>query len=214
MGNNYEEKILTAVDILINNAVANLNYDKTVKGTIYSIEDEGLGIYKVKYQDSAFYAYSTTTDVTYAAGKSVYVLVPGNDMASNKTIIGTVDSLGADYINNISIENRYDIIGNNIASSEDVFGLCSYKSGGDSVVLYDSDNDINLINYNAEAADLYIKKGTALLLGAYFKTDLPTEQKFRGNYGISFETIYVDEAGEPVERNFIIDIDSIERKSI
>ena len=206
---NYEKQILDTIQKLVDNAVQNASYDKTIQCTILKVQDAAMGKYKVKYQDSAFYAYSTTTDVTYAAGKSVYVLVPGNDMASNKTIIGTVDSLGADYINNISIENRYDIIGNNIASSEDIFGLCSYKSGGDSVVLYDSDNDINLINYNAEAADLYIKKGTALLLGAYFKTDLPTEQKFRGNYGISFETIYADEAGEPVERNFIIDIDNM-----
>ena len=206
---NYEKQILDTIQKLVDNAVQNASYDKTIQCTILKVQDAAMGKYKVKYQDSAFYAYSTTTDVTYAAGKSVYVLVPGNDMASNKTIIGTVDSLGADYINNISIENRYDIIGNNIASSEDIFGLCSYKSGGDSVVLYDYDNDINLINYNAEAADLYIKKGTALLLGAYFKTDLPTEQKFRGNYGISFETIYADEAGEPVERNFIIDIDNM-----
>lgn len=206
---NYEKQILDTIQKLVDNAVQNASYDKTIQCTILKVQDAAIGKYKVKYQDSAFYAYSTTTDVTYTAGKSVYVLVPGNDMASNKTIIGTVDSLGADYINNISIENRYDIIGNNIASSEDIFGLCSYKSGGDSVVLYDSDNDINLINYNAEAADLYIKKGTALLLGAYFKTDLPTEQKFRGNYGISFETIYADEAGEPVERNFIIDIDNM-----
>lgn len=206
---NYEKQILDTIQKLVDNAVQNASYDKTIQCTILKVQDAAMGKYKVKYQDSAFYAYSTTTDVTYAAGKSVYVLVPGNDMASNKTIIGTVDSLGADYINNISIENRYDIIGNNIASSEDIFGLCSYKSGGDSIVLYDSNNDINLINYNAEAADLYIKKGTALLLGAYFKTDLPTEQKFRGNYGISFETIYADEAGEPVERNFIIDIDNM-----
>lgn len=206
---NYEKQILDTIQKLVDNAVQNASYDKTIQCTILKVQDATMGKYKVKYQDSAFYAYSTTTDVTYAAGKSVYVLVPGNDMASNKTIIGTVDSLGADYINNISIENRYDIIGNNIASSEDIFGLCSYKSGGDSIVLYDYDNDINLINYNAEAADLYIKKGTALLLGAYFKTDLPTEQKFRGNYGISFETIYADEAGEPVERNFIIDIDNM-----
>lgn len=206
---NYEKQILDTIQKLVDNAVQNASYDKTIQCTILKVQDAAMGKYKVKYQDSAFYAYSTTTDVTYAAGKSVYVLVPGNDMASNKTIIGTVDSLGADYINNISIENRYDIIGNNIASSEDIFGLCSYKSGGDSVVLYDYDNDINLINYNAEAADLYIKKGTALLLGAYFKTDLPTEQKFRGNYGISFETTYADEAGEPVERNFIIDIDNM-----
>lgn len=206
---NYEKQILDTIQKLVDNAVQNASYDKTIQCTILKVQDAAMGKYKVKYQDSAFYAYSTTTDVTYAAGKSVYVLVPGNDMASNKTIIGTVDSLGADYINNISIENRYDIIGNNIASSEDIFGLCSYKSGGDSIVLYDYDNDINLINYNAEAADLYIKKGTALLLGAYFKTDLPTEQKFRGNYGISFETIYADEAGEPVERNFIIDIDNM-----
>jgi hypothetical protein len=28
----------------------------------------------------------------------VYVLVPGNDMSKNKTILGTVNNLGMDYI--------------------------------------------------------------------------------------------------------------------
>ena len=205
----YETQILDAVQKLVDNAVENAGYDKTIQCKVLKVQDAALGKYRVKYQDSAFYAYSPSTDVTYSVGSLVYVLIPGNDMSHNKTILGSVDSLGVDYVTNISIEEQYDIIGNNISnSSEDSFGLSSYKDG-DTKVLYDVDNNINLIGYNAEAADLYIKNGNSLLLGAYFKTNLDTEQRFKGNYGIAFKATYLDENDNEIVRDFIIDVDNM-----
>lgn len=205
----YETQILDAVQKLVDNAVENAGYDKTIQCKVLKIQDAALGKYRVKYQDSAFYAYSPSTDVTYPIGSLVYVLIPGNDMSHNKTILGSVDSLGVDYVTNISIEEQYDIIGNNISnSSEDSFGLSSYKDG-DTKVLYDVDNNINLIGYNADAADLYIKNGNSLLLGAYFKTNLDAEQRFKGNYGIIFKATYLDENDNEIVRDFIIDVDNM-----
>jgi hypothetical protein len=91
MSNNYENKILDAIQTIVENAVSKANYDKTIKGVISKCSDKSLGKYVVKYQDSSFYAYAADTSVTYTAGTSVYVLVPGNDMSQTKTIIGTVD---------------------------------------------------------------------------------------------------------------------------
>jgi len=49
-------------------------------------------------------AYNNNSTTKYSAGTSVYVLVPGNNMSKNKTIIGTVSALGENYINYISNE--------------------------------------------------------------------------------------------------------------
>ena len=63
-----------------------------------SCEDATIGKYRCRYQDAIIYAYSNNTDVTYTKGSSVYILVPGNDMTKEKTILGSTEKLGINYI--------------------------------------------------------------------------------------------------------------------
>ena len=44
------------------------------------------------------YAYSGNTDVSYNKNAQVYILVPGNDMQKEKTILGATQKLGINYI--------------------------------------------------------------------------------------------------------------------
>ena len=83
MAINIENSICEAIEYIVENAVANAGFDKTVQATIINCVDEATGKYKVKYQDSSFYAYAQTADMKYFSGKSVYVLIPGNNMNSN-----------------------------------------------------------------------------------------------------------------------------------
>ena len=80
MRNNIESNICKAIDIIVKKAVNQASYDKTIQATILSCVDATIGKYKVKYQDSTFYAYSGNSDTTYTDGSNVYILIPGNDM--------------------------------------------------------------------------------------------------------------------------------------
>ncbi len=207
--NNYENMILDAVQTIVDNAVSNATFDKTIQGTVKKVVDETIGKYIIKYQDSAFFAYSTNTNTTYPVGSLVYVLIPNNDMEREKTILGSVNKLGIDYVNNITEEEKYNKIGTNIIKSNNNFELCSYKKL-DYKELYNREKNINLLNLNEYDASLYLKNTNYLLCGANFKTLLSQKQKFKGNYGISFELLYIDNAtGEDIIRTYTIDIDNM-----
>lgn len=87
---NYADSILDAVDILIDKKLSNLPYDKTVRATILSIEDESLLKYKVKYQNATVYAYATDADQSYKVNDEIYLQVPSNDFNKSPLIIGKV----------------------------------------------------------------------------------------------------------------------------
>jgi hypothetical protein len=57
--------------------------------------------------------------------------VPQGDFSNTKTILGTVDKLGEDYVTTINVADSYDYIGANCLDAEAEaasFGLCSYKT--------------------------------------------------------------------------------------
>lgn len=205
----YENQLINAIQTIVDSAVAHADFDKTIKATIISCVDEATGKYKVKYQDSTFYAYSNNLDSNYFKGTSVYVLVPGNDTTQNKTIIGSVDALGANYVPTTEGENSYNIYGKNCVENEStVFELCSYKKT-DSKILYDFSDNINLINLNVKDVDEYIKETSTIICGASFKTSLDAVQRYKGNYGINFELVFKDNNDQEVSKNYIVDINEM-----
>lgn len=205
----YENQIIDAIQTIVDNAVENAHYDKTIQASIVKAVDPTIGKYIVKYQDSAFYAYSMSTDVTYAKGTNVYILIPANDMSREKTILGSVDRLGTSYVNETTGENAYQYNGNNIINSSDTFELHSYVLE-ERVVLYDKEENINKINLNVRDAEEYLKESSTLWLGANFRTNLPKEQRFKGNYGVELEIIYNTENEEEEKiKTYILDVNDI-----
>lgn len=205
---NYENNIIDAIEKIVNNAVANAGYDKTIKATIIECVDQTIGKFKVKYQDSTFYAYATSSEVTYTRGSEVYVLIPGNDSGRDKTILGTVKKLGADYAVVPEGDEAYETVGNNILHSSSTFELCSYKTT--EKILYQRGGSNNQISLDETAATRYFTKSSALICGAIFKTTIPGQQQYRGNYGISFELMFTDNAtGKNVLRNYVLDVNQM-----
>lgn len=205
---NYENNIIDAIEKIVNNAVANAGYDKTIKATIIECVDQTIGKFKVKYQDSTFYAYTTSSEVTYTRGSEVYVLIPGNDSGRDKTILGTVKKLGADYAVAPEGDEAYETVGNNILHSSSTFELCSYKTT--EKILYQKGGSNNQISLDETAATRYFTKSSALICGAIFKTTIPGQQQYRGNYGISFELMFTDNAtGKNVLRNYVLDVNQM-----
>lgn len=90
MNTSIEKNICEAVDIIVKKALSEASYDKTIQAIVIECVDALSGKYKIRYQDSIFYAYSNNIDTTYNKNASVYVLFPGNDSSKDKTILGTV----------------------------------------------------------------------------------------------------------------------------
>ena len=204
----FEEELLQAMEIIANNAVEKADYDKTIKAVVVSCVDQTIGKFKVKYQDSSFFAYATSADVTYSKGTEVYVLIPGNDNSREKTIIGTTKKLGVDYAIIPEGEEAFETIGNNCIQNLSSFKLCSYIDYTETIYNHNLTN--NKINVNIKSVEEYIRESSKVILGGTFKTNLPLEQRFRGNYGIIFELAFLDNASEKlVNREYIIDVNQM-----
>lgn len=210
MDNNIEQQICQAVDIIVQKAISEAGYDKTIQATIVSCIDSTIGKYEVSYQNSKFYAYTSSTDITYTKGTSVYVLIPGSDFSKNKTILGTTKKLGTSYATTIAEEDKYELYGNNcIENTDTIFSVSSYKKDGDSKYLYQKGTSINAITLNINAVNEYIKNSGYVKCGACFQTALDGTQQYQGNFGIVFALDFLDEAGETLTRYYTIDVDSM-----
>lgn len=211
--NNIETNICDAIELIVDRAIEQANYDKTVQATIIKCIDQTIGKYKVRYQDSTFYAYSGNPEVTYANGSTVYILIPSNNTEADKTILGTTKKLGINYITTVEGDEAYQIIGNNcIMNSSASFNLQSYRKDKQVKVLYSKQYTVNqnLINLNKIAINEYIKNQQTIICGAIVKTALPTEQQFRGNYGLIFALNFTDNTNNSVvTRYYTVDVDKM-----
>lgn len=204
-----ENQLLDAIQTVVDKTVEKAGYDKTIQATIVKCANEALGKYIVKYQDTLMYVYSSNPEITYTKGANVYVLIPMNNTSLNKTIIGSVKNLGADYITNTENEVSYEMVGKNCINSIEEFGLCSYNAKEEKI-LYSKQDNINYINLNNEDALLYLKNSNFLMCGAKFKTLLNSEQQFRGQYGITFELAFADNnTGDTIIREYTVDINKM-----
>ena len=205
--NNYEDNILEAIETIVDNSIAKSNYDRTIQATIIEIVDKSLGQYNVKYQDSYFDAFSIDTTIEYVEGTNVYILVPNGDMSKDKTILGAVDGYKIQGVTAITDADASDPVGYNCVNSNIRFELCSYIEE-QNIVLYDKDSGINLIDLDNEALKNFLQSSSQLVAGASFRTNLPGEQRVKGNYGIIFELGFkAQTSDEIILKKFIIDID-------
>lgn len=204
----YEDQLLDAIETIVSSAVSKADYDKTIRAVIQSCLDENTGKYKIKYQDSTFEAYSNNLEVKYPDNTQVYILIPRNDMSQTKVILHAVDR---DTIEYSSLENdnqHYEILSDNIINGDN-YNFCSYK-GEQTITLYDRDNKINLINFSEEHFAETLTEAEGFLFGADFKTNLPKEQRKKGNYGIAIEIDFLNNASNTtVTRSYSVDVNNM-----
>lgn len=208
MNNTIEQNICDAVDILVNRAISQANFDKTISAIVVECVDEVSGKYKVRYQEGTYYATSDSA-MTYSVNSEVYVLIPGGDFTKEKKIIGSVKNLGVGYGTEVDGDEGYNLVGTNVIDFDGEVGLCSYKKE-DIKVLYDRSAGSQLLNIDIDAVNEYFKNSTHIIAGAKFKTNLPREQKNYGNYGLKFILEFVDDSkGNKILRDYIIDVDNM-----
>ena len=63
--NNISEQILQAIDILVDEKVSKLQYDKTIQALVYRIENIDTGEYKVRYNGNIFSAFAEDVKTQY-----------------------------------------------------------------------------------------------------------------------------------------------------
>lgn len=88
--NYISEQILQAAEILADEKIKQLKFDKTVQAKIYSVVDLDIGEYKVKYNGNIFSAFANDLNQTYKVEDWVYLNVPEGDFSGKKIIISQV----------------------------------------------------------------------------------------------------------------------------
>ena len=126
--------LLDSIDILASEKANSVKFDKTVRATISEVTDASIGKYKVKYQNSSFFAYALDLQ-SYAKNTAVYVVIPSSDFEKDPYIIGSVKKLGSNYIEVLNIEDKkllkYSLIFlypcNNLILIQFVIENCTHK---------------------------------------------------------------------------------------
>lgn len=189
------ESVIDAIEIIADKKLSSAKFDRTIQATVLSCTSNTKGEYRCRYQDSKFLAYAPNPDVIYSENALVYILIPGNDWDATKTIIGTVDKLGVDYIAAISNKDYFDPIGNNVIENEYEFTLNTWD-GSFFKILYDKDNNIDLIGMNIEKVQDYFTNSMAthFYIQADIQSDIDPTQKL-GHYGFKITTSRASKEG-------------------
>ena len=207
---NLEDVILQAVDIVASKKIASAGFDKTIQATIVSCVDATIGKYKIKYQDSFWYAYSNDSNISYTNGSNVYILIPNGDMSKDKTILGATKKLGINYITVAEGDQKYAPIGTNVITTGAEWGLCSYEDNVKILYSKQFSSSQNLIQIDNNAIAEYIRNSTYIIAGAYVRTELNIQQQYQGNYGILFGLDFIDNATRgQVTRYYTVDVDKM-----
>lgn len=185
--NSYSEKILDAISLVAENKINKANLNKTIQATIVKVEDEAIGKYKIKYQDSYFFAYAMNSEIAYSKDELVNILVPNGDLDKDKFITSAVGNPKTEIQSTLSDSDRYERIGGNCISANEIYGVSSYKEGGDSC-------SVDLKILNAKDFEEYIKNSTYFTFGASFKTELSKEQQVKGYYELRIILKCLDES--------------------
>ena len=209
---NIANTVLDAIEILQKSGIDTAKYNTMIKAQILSCKDEILQKYSCRYQDSYFEATTALpTGIIIPNNTQVFVIIPNNDFSQNKKILGTVESLGEDFILFQQEQQEYEIIGINTLKAED-----------DDIYYLDTDNinySYNLYKYGRIENDIdldikslneYISQSSTLFLGATIKTNIDPKKQNRGHYGITCTLIFNDtNTNEEYSKNYTIDEDNM-----
>lgn len=183
--NPVNEAILGAISTVVDNAVAKLQFDKTIKCVIVNADKAQSGEYKVKYYGDTFTAYSEDTSKVYRVNDNVYVKVPENNYDNKKYITEKIGLNGANTdpsLDETEGINKVDLVG---ISWDKIYhyplGIClNVEHNTDTAIIYNNTDasisqDLEFQRYSADR-NYFVLKGT-------FTTNF-TEIPVEGNYGL------------------------------
>jgi len=130
-------------------------------------------------------------------------------MNKEKTILGTTNRLGINYISQAQGDEAYSTIGTNCVEDNNTFYLDTSNKNY-IYALYDYNRKVNDIKLDIQSLNQYIKQSSSLIAGATFKTNIDIEKQYRGHYGIAYNLRFLDNtSNQEVVRSYIIDEDNM-----
>ena len=137
--NNISEQLLQAMDIVMEQKLTQLQFDKTIQAKVYSVVDIDTGEYKVRYNGNIFSAFSNDTSKTYKVNDAVYVSVPEGNFSNKKLIISlvTADSLSSSQLSDLSnsvmeVSPTFDVLYDGLYNAEESYGVIAGTPVGES----------------------------------------------------------------------------------
>lgn len=193
--NNISEQLLQAVDILTDEKLRQLKYDKTIQAIVYSVIDVDTGEYKIRYNGNIFSAFSEDTSKSYAINNAVYVKVPEGDFSNKKLITSLVtskslsDSQLSDLTNSIfEVSPTFDVLYNGAYDASSIYGVIAGtpagQTGSENYIFQNSD-EYERNGYHG-LFQQYSNNYEYIRLKASFLTQFHNVHN-QGNYGIEVE---------------------------
>lgn len=205
--NEMQKSILESISLVANSSVKNAGTTLTIEAKVLSVEDSGIGAYKIEYMGNKFQAYSNNQSIQYSVDDKVYVIIPDGDFTKTKVIIGAVAPKGNIYTASSDAISNYLEKSDNLLPNIPNIKLCTYKSENTEINLADL-----IGNFNALLTE-YLTKYNTLSFSFKVKTNIPLEQRANGNYGLKlvlpFNIKKEDGSLEPQYKDYIIDVNNM-----
>ena len=193
--NNISEQLLQAMDIITEEKLRQLKYDKTIQATVYSIVDVDTGEYKVRYNGNIFSAFSEDTSKSYSIKDMVYVKVPEGNFSNKKLITSlvTAKSLSnaqlSDLTNSVfEVSPTFDALYDGAYDASQSYGVIAGTPAGEigsSTYIFQNSEEYEQNGYHG-LFQQYSNNYEYIRLKASFLTQFHNVHN-QGNYGIEVE---------------------------
>ena len=192
--NEAMENLFKAIDIITQERLTNLGYDKTIKATITDDSNADKGEYTVSDGSSDFIAYS---NVKYSVGTIVYVIIPQGDYDNTKLIVGKYTDENSTY-NYVSPSDDFlDITHNLVTNVSEDAALLANDPDDRFCTVWKADG-LNYQGYNR------------LALKGNFRTWLSSLDVINGTYGLMLYVVSkeISYSGNDFERTYKFNLSS------
>ena len=193
--NNISEQLLQAMDIITEEKLRQLKYDKTIQATVYSIVDVDAGEYKVRYNGNIFSAFSEDTSKSYSIKDVVYVKVPEGNFSNKKLITSLVtakslsDAQLSDLTNSVfEVSPTFDALYDGAYDASQSYGVIAGTPAGEigsSTYIFQNSEEYEQNGYHG-LFQQYSNNYEYIRLKASFLTQFHNVHN-QGNYGIEVE---------------------------
>ena len=208
------ENLFQAIDIITQERLSNLGYDKTIKATIIDDSKAAQGTYELEYGANNIFTAHCDASIIYKTGMVVYVIIPQGDWNNDKLIVGKYSNNGDDYYNYANPSDDFLDVTHNLISEVDAQSLLANDPSRPYITVWSCDG-VEYKGYNRLAlkgnfrtwlSSLDVMKGTSgLVLYAVskesrydtadfertYKSDLFTDDMYSDTF--IFETYYLQE---------------------
>lgn len=192
--NEAMENLFKAIDIITQERLTNLGYDKTIKATITDDSNADKGEYIVSDGSSDFVAYS---NVKYSVGTIVYVIIPQGDYDNTKLIVGKYTDENSTY-NYVSPSDDFLNITHNLVTNVPEDAALLANDPDDRFCTIWKADGLNYQGYNR------------LALKGNFRTWLSSLDVINGTYGLMLYVVSkeISYNGNDFERTYKFNLSS------